>query len=112
MRSSISAQSCLDRGLALGDRRLILFHLAELDQRERVLDVAFELGDSLDLRLELGAFAHQLLRVLGVVPEVGAFGKRVQLRQASLCDIPVKDASSAVRSTAWRCRVASGFLGA
>ena len=42
-----------------------------------------------------------LLRGLGVVPELGIFGEAVQLGEAALGVVPVKDASSAARPTAW-----------
>ena len=53
-----------------------------------------------DRLLELGALAHDLLRGLGIVPEVGILGLGVQFGEAALGGIPVKDASSAVRRTA------------
>jgi hypothetical protein len=45
-------------------------------------------------------FAHHLLRGGGIVPELRILGARIQFGEAALGDIPVKDASSAVRSTA------------
>jgi hypothetical protein len=49
---------------------------------------------------KLVAFSHHLLGSGGVVPEIGVLGARVQFGEAAFGDIPVKDASSAVRSTA------------
>jgi hypothetical protein len=40
------------------------------------------------------------LRLLGIVPEIGVFGARVQLGQTVDGPVEVKDASSAVRPTA------------
>jgi hypothetical protein len=45
-------------------------------------------------------FSHHLLRGGSIVPELWILGARVQFGEAALGDIPVKDASSAVRSTA------------
>ena len=54
-----------------------------------------------DFRLDMLPIRwNQLLRLLGVVPEVGLFGKMVQFLQAGVGCIPVKDASSAVQQTA------------
>jgi len=41
------------------------------------------------------AFAHQLLGLRGIVPEVWIFSFFVELDQPIVGDIPVKDASSA-----------------
>jgi hypothetical protein len=43
---------------------------------------------------------HDALGALRVVPEIGIFGLGVQLGQTRLGFVEVKDASSAVRSTA------------
>jgi hypothetical protein len=48
----------------------------------------------------MGAFAHDFLRIGRIVPQGGIFGQRVQFIKASEGIIPVKDASSAVPSTA------------
>jgi len=40
-------------------------------------------------------FAHDRLRLAGIVPEVGVFGQRVQFIQTGESVIEVKDASSA-----------------
>ncbi|GJD71904.1 hypothetical protein CFIICLFH_0113 [Methylobacterium goesingense] len=91
-----------DAGLAFLDAGLVVLHLAEFDQRMGVLEVLRQLLDRVDGVIELGALAHDLLGRLGIVPKLGVLGSRVQLREAFLDGIPVKDASSAVRSTAWR----------
>jgi hypothetical protein len=44
------------------------------------------------------AFAHDALRLGGIVPEIGIFGKRVQLIKARQRFVEVKDASSADRA--------------
>ena len=79
---------------------LILSGLGELDQLHRVGDLGFQLQHGLDAVGEEGPLAHQLLGVGGVVPEGRVLGERVQLGQAMLGGIPVKDASSAARRTA------------
>jgi len=45
------------------------------------------------------ALAHDLLGLLGLIPERGIFGERVQFVEATESVIPVKDASSARRAT-------------
>jgi hypothetical protein len=45
------------------------------------------------------ALAHDLLRLLGLVPEGRIFGERVQVVEAPESVVPVKDASSAARAT-------------
>ena len=62
--------------------------------------VALELTDGFELILELGAFAHDLLGRLRVVPQRRVLGFSVQFREAAGGGIDVKDASSAVRRTA------------
>ena len=64
-----------------------------------MLDIVGELAldalDGVDLVGKLLALAHQLLRALRRVPEVRDFGGGVQLGEADLGAVPVKDASSA-----------------
>jgi hypothetical protein len=50
--------------------------------------------------LQRGSLLHQLLRLLGIVPEIGIFGELVQFGQTCRGCIDVKDASSAARPTA------------
>ncbi len=57
-------------------------------------------ADGVELVVERGALLHHALGALRVVPEVGVFGLGVQLGQARLGFVEVKDASSAARSTA------------
>ena len=85
----------LDRVLALGDGGLVALHLAEFDQRRGVLEILLELLDRGDGLVELLTLAHDLLRGLRIVPEVGVLGRGVQLREAFIDGVPVKDASSA-----------------
>ena len=82
----------LGRGVAL--------HLAELDQRDGVVEIALDLGERAEPVLQHRALAHQLLRGVGIVPEVRVFGLGVQFGETPRRGIDVKDASSAVPWTA------------
>ena len=90
----------LQRLLGFRDDAGIAFGLAHLDQFEIVGKARLEAAQASDRFLQPGAFAHQGLRVFGVVPEIGVFGFRRQFVIAPEGCIPVKDASSAVRATA------------
>ncbi len=90
----------MSRLIALFFRRRVALDLAEFDQRGGVLQLAFEFGERLQAVFQDGALAHQFLRGVGIVPERGIFGFRVQFREAARRCIDVKDASSAVRRTA------------
>ena len=92
------------RGLAFLDGGLVLLGFAELDQRDGIVEVALELLIGVDRSLQRLALAHDLLRGLRVVPELGVFGALVQLGQALLRGIPVKDASAAAPATGGRRR--------
>ena len=88
------------RGLGLGDHGLVVLGLAEFDHADIVLELALDLADAAERILQRGPLLHQLLRLLGIVPEIGVFGELVQLGQARRGCIDVKDASSAARLTA------------
>jgi hypothetical protein len=47
------------------------------------------------VRVEFVALAHDVARLVGIVPEIGRFRAGVQVVEPGLCSIPVKDASSA-----------------
>ena len=70
----------LDRLLTLGDGGVVALHLAEFDQGQCIVELALELADALDLGFQRGAFAHQLLRGFGIVPEIGSLGEGVEFR--------------------------------
>jgi hypothetical protein len=89
----------LERFLGLGDDALVALGLPQLDQPERVVDLALDPAVSLDRPLEFIALAQRLLRGVRVIPQVGILGGRVQLGETPVCVIPVKDASSAGRAT-------------
>ena len=88
------------RGLGLGDDALVVLGFAEFDHADIVLEFALDLADAVERILQRGPLLHQLLRLLGIVPEIGIFGELVQLGQARRGCIDVKDASSAARPTA------------
>ena len=90
----------MQRRLGLGDDRLIALGLAELDQAGIVLDRLLEIAHQLDAAFEILALAHDVLRLLRIVPQSRIFGPGVQFGELLLGVVPVKDASSAVRSTA------------
>ena len=88
------------RRFGVGDDRLVVFRLAQFDQPDLVGKFTLEMFDRGDLAVQMLALAHQLLRLLRHVPEVGLLGRRVQFGKAGLGAIPVKDASSAGRRPA------------
>ncbi len=90
----------LQRGLGLGDDTGIVLGLAELDHVDIVLKFPLDLADAGERILQRGPLLHQLLRLLGVVPEIRIFSELVQLGQPRRGCIDVKDASSAARLTA------------
>jgi hypothetical protein len=88
------------RRLGFGNNPLVVLGLAELDHADIVLELTLDLADAVERILQRGTLLHQLLGLLGIVPEIGVFGELVQLRQARRGCIDVKDASSAARPTA------------
>ena len=91
-------------GLAFLDGGLVFFRFAEFDQRDCIVEIALELLKGCDGSVQRLALAHHLLRGLRVIPELGIFGALVQLGQAFLRGIPVKDASAAASGTGGRRR--------
>ena len=77
---------------------VIAFGLAQFDQLDRVVEFALDALIAVDRVFEPGALAHHRLRGVGVVPELGVLGLRVQLVEPAVRGIPVKDASSAGRT--------------
>ena len=90
----------LEHRLGLGDDALILLGIAELDHGDLVVEIALDPADGVELIVERVALLHHALGAGGVVPERRIFGLRVQLGEARLGFVEVKDASSAVQSTA------------
>ena len=68
--------------------------------RDLVVEIALHPADGVELVFERVALLHHALGAGGIVPESGVFGLRVQLGEARLGGVEVKDASSAVQSTA------------
>src|SRR6056297_3366393 len=92
------------RALTFGDSVGITLGIAEFDQGNGVLEFLFETLDRLDLVFQRSAFAHEFLRGIRIIPEIGILGQGVQFGETALGMIPVKDASSAALWTAWRSR--------
>ncbi len=88
------------RGLGFRHHAFIVLGLAEFDHADIVFELALDLADAAKRILQRGSLLHQLLRFLGIVPEIGIFGELVQLGEARRGCIDVKDASSAARPTA------------
>ena len=80
--------------------RRIAFRLAELDEGRGIVKIALETRQSTEPILELGAFAHDLLRGVRIVPEGRILGLGTQFGEAARRCLDVKDASSAVPWTA------------
>ena len=62
---------------------------------EGVIEFGLDLGQRIDLVFQMGALLHQLLGRLRVIPQGGVLGFFVQFLETGICDVPVKDASSA-----------------
>jgi hypothetical protein len=58
---------------------LVALGLAEFDEFAVVADAGFEFLDGTDLQVEFVTLAHQRPRLLGVGPELGRFGARVEV---------------------------------
>ena len=56
------------RGFAFENGRLVAFHLAQFDERDRIIEIAFERLVAVDRLLERGALAHELLRFRRIAP--------------------------------------------
>ena len=69
----------VERRLGLGEDRLVALGLRELDQAQRVLELALDLAIALDAALEPRALAQQALRRRGLIPEVRILDERVEL---------------------------------
>ncbi|MGY3659117.1 hypothetical protein ACVJ19_005780 [Bradyrhizobium sp. USDA 376] len=90
----------LQRSFGFGNDAVIALGLAELDHADIVFELLLDLADARERILKRGALLHQLLGLLGIVPEVGIFCELVQLSEACRRFLDVKDASSAARLTA------------
>jgi len=68
----------LQRRVGLGEDGLVVLGLRELDQAQRVLELALDLAIALDAALEARALAQQLLRLRGLLPETGVLDEGVE----------------------------------
>ena len=90
----------LERRFGFIDDALILLGLAELDHADVIVELGFHPADGVELIIERVALLHHALGAGGVIPQIGVFSLSVQLGKPRLGLVEVKDASSAVRSTA------------
>ena len=77
--AGLGAQA-LERRLGLGEDRLVALGLRELDQAQRVLELALDLAVALDAALQPRALAQQRLRRRGLLPKVRVLNEGVELR--------------------------------
>jgi hypothetical protein len=89
----------LERRLDVGDDAGFALGFTELDQLDRLVDLALDPPVAADRLVEPGALTQQLLRARGIVPQVLILGLRVQLGKTAGRGLPVKDASSAAPTT-------------
>ena len=90
----------LERRFGFIDDALILLGLAELDHADVIGQLGLHSADRVELIIERVALLHHALSAGRVVPQIGIFSLSVQLGKPRLGLVEVKDASSAVRSTA------------
>ena len=84
-------------GLGLGNYICFTLSLTKLDQLQGFVDLIGQPGNITDGFFQLGSLSQYTLGPFLVVPEIRVDGKCVQLFQAQICLIPVKDASGAIR---------------
>jgi len=85
--------------LRVGDDGSLALGLTQLDQLDGFGDLPLDPLIAADCVVEPGALAQQLLRRSGIIPQPRVLGLRVQLGEATVCRLPVKDASSAAPTT-------------
>ena len=90
----------LERGFGFSDRLVVLLGLAQLDHGELVGKLLLDAADGREPVLQRVALAHHALAARRVVPQRGVFRLFVQLGEAALRGLDVKDASSAAARTA------------
>ena len=78
----------------------IFVDLSRQNATRETFELLLDLADARKRILKRGPLLHQLLGLLGIVPEVGIFSELVQLSEACRRFLDVKDASSAARPTA------------
>ena len=88
-----SLQNC-DGVFTFTDNVLIVFGIAELNQRDRILELLFKAAHLIYRFLETGPLAQHFLRPLLVIPKTGVLCLNVQRVQLFESIRPVKDASA------------------
>jgi hypothetical protein len=69
----------LQRRLGVGDHRVVVLGLGELDQPERVLEVTLDLAIALDAALEARPLTQQRLGRRGFLPEIWVLDEGIEL---------------------------------
>ena len=83
-----------ERRAAFLDRRGVILGLAELQQRDDVVEVLLDLLVALDGRFPRLTLAHHLLRACRIVPECGIFCLAIEIAKPHVGRIPVKETSA------------------
>ena len=90
----------LERGFCFKNGLVVFFGFAQFDHGELVGELLLDAADGVEPVLQSVAFAHHALAARLVAPERGILGLFVQLGEAALRGLDVKDASSAAAPTA------------
>jgi hypothetical protein len=87
-----------DFGGRLGERLLALLVPGEIEKEARLFQLGAIFLPRIEGVLNAGLLFEDRLRLVGVVPEIGLGGELVQLFEAFLLAVEVKDASGAGRA--------------
>jgi hypothetical protein len=79
------------RGDRLVHHRLVAFHFGELDQFGGIVPFTLDRPRRGDRFVEAAAFAHDILRGLGIVPQRRVLDLRVELVEAAHRTVPVEE---------------------
>ena len=88
-----------ERRFGVGDNCRLAFGFAQLDQLERIGDLALDPPIAGDRLVQPGALSQQSLRRGRIIPQVRIFDLGVQFGETASRGLPVKDASSAAPAT-------------
>ena len=88
-----------ERRFGVRDDGRLALGLPHLDQLEGVGNLPLDPAITVDRLVQLGALAQQLLCRRGIIPQPRILGLSIQLGEAAVCSLPVKDASSAAPTT-------------
>jgi len=88
-----------ERRFGVGDNCRVAFGFAQLDQLERIGDLALDPPIAGDRLVQPGALAQQSLGRSRIIPQVRIFDLGVQFGETAGRGLPVKDASSAAPAT-------------